>query len=401
MSLLCLCQCWFGDTIGGSFFLATEQARALAQQGHHVIYLCCGLHEEPEIKIEKQEGVEIWRYPLPSSRASGISRLKHHSRWTRHSVEKMLEREKIESAYGHSPLQSQGFLAARGNDKIPFCYQVHSPFPDEVQAQQRAASITGRMKTAMAKRIEKKLIRRADVIVGCSQFTKSRLVSLYGESLLNKYRIVPGVVDVEKFQPSSDRHLLRESLPEEWQTDKTIFFTLRRLERRMGVEDFVRAAGQVSRTNDQFRVLIGGSGSMREELETLVDQLGLSNVVSFLGRIPDESLASCYAAADCFVLPTRALECFGLIVLEAFACRTPVIGSDAGAIPELVGQQSGDWSFPSGNAEILTERMQQFLSGDLKADVRLREIALQYSYERIVPLWCETVKDLRSEPAHA
>ncbi len=400
MSLLILCQCWFGDTIGGSFFLATEQARALAQRGHHVIYLCCGLHEGQKITVEEQDGVEIWRYPLPSRTASGISRLKHHSTWSRQCVEKILAKEKIDSAYGHSPLQSQGFLAARGNLHAPFCYQVHSPFPDEVRAQQKTASLTGHIKTVMAKRIEKKLIRQADIIVGCSLFTQKRLAGLYGSSLLNKYRSVPGMVDIEKFQPCPNRHLLRQKMSAEWQTDKTIFFTLRRLECRMGVEDFVRAAEIVNRTNQQFRVIIGGSGSMREELITLVDQLGLNDVVSFSGRIPEESLASCYAAADCFVLPTRALECFGLIVLEAFACKTPVIGSDAGSIPELVGQQNENWSFPSGNAEALADRMQQFLSGKLKADDRLREIALQYSYDKIIPQWCEVVEDLGCEPAH-
>ncbi len=400
MNIISLSQCWFEDTIGGSFFLASEQARALADQGHHLFFICCGLHEEDKLTIETEDGIEVWRYPKPAETASGFHKLKHHLKWSQKSVAKLFAQDKIDYAIGNTPLQSLGFLQERENQTIPFCYQVHSPFPDELKAQQRKSSISERIKIVVAKRIEKKIVRKSDVIVGSSQFTQSRLVSLYGNSILKKFRLVPGMVDVENFHSSTNRNELRNTMSLEWQTDKTIFFTLRRLEHRMGIEDLIKAAVILKKKNDQFRILIGGSGSMKTELTSLVSQLGLEDVISFLGRIPDDSLASSYSTADCFVLPTRAMECFGLIVLEAFACDTPVIGSDAGAIPELVGQQKGNWSFPSGNAEVLANRMQQFLSGELIADDSLREIAEKYSYEKMMPLWCEGIVENQSKPTH-
>src|SRR5207249_11624167 len=57
---------------------------------------------------------------------------------------------------------------------------------------------------------------------------------------------------------------------------------------------------------------------------------------SFLGFIPDETLPSYYHAADVFVLPTRELEGFGLVTVEALACGTPVLGTPVGATPEVL-----------------------------------------------------------------
>ena len=59
-------------------------------------------------------------------------------------------------------------------------------------------------------------------------------------------------------------------------------------------------------------------------------------LVTFLGAISDSELPSYYQAADLFVLPTLELEGFGLVTLEALACGTPVVGTPAGATPEIL-----------------------------------------------------------------
>ena len=82
---------------------------------------------------------------------------------------------------------------------------------------------------------------------------------------------------------------------------------------------------------------------MDESLRQQIGRLKLTETVRLLGRVPDEDLATSYAAADCFVLPTAALECFGLIILEAYACGVPVIATPVAAIPEIVSQVSDRW----------------------------------------------------------
>ena len=100
-----------------------------------------------------------------------------------------------------------------------------------------------------------------------------------------------------------------------------------------------------------------------------------------------------YALEQFVVLPTRALECFGLIVLEAFAANTPVIASDVAAIPEIASRQGDEWLFPPGDADALVAKMQQFLDGELTVTADLRGIAEEYDRERVLKIWTDLLFD--------
>jgi len=155
----------------------------------------------------------------------------------------------------------------------------------------------------------------------------------------------------------------------------------------MGLETLVEASRLLAQKGLKFRTLIGGGGPLRESLQQRIAAAGLQQHVELVGRLSEEQLAGCYAAADCFVLPTKALECFGLIVLEAFACNTPVIASNVAAIPELAERQGKDWMFEPGNAEQLADRMQAFLEHRLKPTADLRAIAMEYDKAKVLKEW--------------
>ncbi len=83
-------------------------------------------------------------------------------------------------------------------------------------------------------------------------------------------------------------------------------------------------------------VLAGRPGWLTDEIQACVRALGLEDRVRFPGYVPQEDLAALLSAAECFVMPSL-YEGFGLPVLEAMACGTPVICSSAGSLPEVVG----------------------------------------------------------------
>jgi glycosyltransferase involved in cell wall biosynthesis len=389
--ILVACHAWYGDTIGGSFRLASEFAEFLAANGHKVSYLCCA--SSPQWKGPLQEvinGVSVFRYMPPASTTSGFGRMQFHVKHTKRLARSIHAECPVNALSGHSPLQALGAAQALQRFNTIFSnYTVHSPFDDELRSNtgRSLPRLMNRLAALAARRIDSKNCQLADRVQCDSQYTLSVMRAKHARKIGQKGIVAPGWVDVSQFLPANNRRELRNSLGEPWQTDSPVFFTLRRLENRMGLETLVEACRKLHDEGLKFRTLIGGGGSLKESLQRMIDVAGISDSVQLLGRLPEADLAKCYAAADCFVLPTRALECFGLIVLEAFACNTPVIASNAAAIPELAEQQGKDWMFEAGDVEQLTGRIQNFIEGRLKPTVNLRDIALKYDKPNVLDQW--------------
>ncbi|MFN9942722.1 MAG: glycosyltransferase, partial [bacterium] len=95
----------------------------------------------------------------------------------------------------------------------------------------------------------------------------------------------------------------------------------------MGVDVLVAAVDQLFRNSPgrygDLLVLIGGTGPLREELEQQINERKLEDYVQLLGFVPDEKLSTAYRAANTSIVPTQALEGFGLVMLESMAAGTP------------------------------------------------------------------------------
>ncbi|NNJ26387.1 glycosyltransferase family 4 protein [Alienimonas chondri] len=384
--ILITAHAWVDDLAGGSFKLATEFAESLADRGRRVHYVCCG-HERTPPPRTVERGVTVWRYPRPRGR--GPFALWGHVRGTAAAVQRVLaEAGPPDCLNGHTPLQFTGALRglrgakSRAREGGRTVYTVHSPFADEFAAEGRRGPQA--WSTRVAAELEGRNCRRADAIVGLSAFTLHRLralcpdISTLRDAPVGGASVCHGWIDIERFQPVEDRPALRARLGGAWANaaEEPTFFTLRRLHRRMGLDLLIDAAAALDRSGKRFRLLIGGGGPLRGELQARIDSLGLSERVTLLGFVPDEDLPDCYAAADCFVLPTRDLECFGLIILESYAAGVPVIATPVAAIPELVTLAGDGWLTETASAEALADRMQAFLAGRLAGDpAKLRGIA--------------------------
>jgi glycosyltransferase involved in cell wall biosynthesis len=138
------------------------------------------------------------------------------------------------------------------------------------------------------------------------------------------------------FRPSADTPALRKrlGLPE----GAFIVLTVRNLVSRMGLENLVEAASAVVKERPEVFFVIGGSGYLRGKLEKMIKTAGLSGSVRLAGYIPEADLPAYYQCADLFILPSRLLEGFGLVTLEALACGTPVLATPVAANPEIVGR---------------------------------------------------------------
>lgn len=97
----------------------------------------------------------------------------------------------------------------------------------------------------------------------------------------------------------------------------------------------------VSRLPDRYRLIIVGSGRYLEQLNRQIQEINLSHRVTHVPHVPQSKVPDYLNAMDIFVLPSRSIEVwqeqFGRVLPQAMLCETAVIGSDSGAIPEVIG----------------------------------------------------------------
>jgi glycosyltransferase involved in cell wall biosynthesis len=133
----------------------------------------------------------------------------------------------------------------------------------------------------------------------------------------------------------------------------------------MGLDRLISGAAIVQKQGLKFQLKIGGTGPLQLVLAKQITDLHVGDSVELLGTVSEDKLALMYGAADAFVIPTRALECFGLIAVEAMGAGTPVLSTPVGALPEIIEQIEPRWLARDNSAEAIAEIMSDFIQGRL------------------------------------
>lgn len=232
----------------------------------------------------------------------------------------------------------------------------HGPWARESQREGEKKHVV-----AFKQCLERAVYRKADRFIVLSKAFRDQLCWGYNIPAA-KVHVVPGGVEVDKFMPR-DPMEARQQLG--WSPDHKIVVCVRRLARRMGLENLVEAFGKVAVNHPNARLKIGGMGPLRTELEQRVQDCGLTDRVEFLGFIPEGDLATTYAAADLSIVPSSALEGFGLISLESLACGTPVLVTPVGGLPDTVAGLGTDLVLKGTTIDSITAGLRGWLDGSL------------------------------------
>lgn len=134
-----------------------------------------------------------------------------------------------------------------------------------------------------------------------------------------------------------------------------------RLVVKKAIPDALVAFAQIATAFQDAHLVIAGDGPLMESLKQQVEMLDLRGRVHFLGWRGD--VPAIMAALDVFLMPSTS-EGFGLTLLEAMAQRTPIIGSTASSIPEIVVNGETGITFPAGDIDALAAAMHQLLSDE-------------------------------------
>ena len=171
--------------------------------------------------------------------------------------------------------------------------------------------------------------------------------------------------------------------------EKHIILYVGRIHKRKGIDFLIRAFNSFIQTwigDDVTLVIIGPDDGYRSVLEGLVEQLGLSDKVRFIGFIP--SLAAAYQDADVLVYPST-YEIFGLVPFEALLCGTPVIVTDDCGCGELIKEAECGYLVHYGDVAGLAETLRSALEHP-DANRGMVEAGRQYVEERLA--WESVVK---------
>ena len=241
---------------------------------------------------------------------------------------------------------------------VPHVVHFQGPWADE-------AAIEGapRWKTFLQRRAERKAYHSADRIITLSDAFAKLIVERYGVSP-DVVRVVPGAIDAAAADPGISRSEARQRLG--WPLNRPILISIRRLVKRVGIDVLIEATRQLVAKHPDLLVLIGGTGPLHGELAAAIERYGLAQNVRLLGFIPDQQLSTAYAAADYSIVPTQALEGFGLVTLESMATGTPAIVTPVGSLPEVCGPLCESLVLPGKTAQAMAEAIDEILRGQTK-----------------------------------
>ncbi|MDE3110466.1 MAG: glycosyltransferase family 4 protein [Acidobacteriota bacterium] len=181
----------------------------------------------------------------------------------------------------------------------------------------------------------RRALRRATCVLAPSRFTVEKLIVVQGVSA-HKIRRVPWPLNPDLLRMAAAPAGL--PLPPEYPKGRQVILTVGRWsasERYKGVEELLYAVARLRSEYSGLHLVAIGSGDDLPRLRQLSAELGITDSVLFLESLTREQVASCYAHADIFALPSTG-EGFGLVFLEAMAFAKPIVGVAVGGTLDII-----------------------------------------------------------------
>ncbi len=354
---------WFSPHLGGVESHVRSLSRELAARGHEVTVVT-SQHDPSLSADERLEGFRILRVKprMIVMRTPIIPKLRPALRGL-----------PVDIVHAHSPPPLAAHYAGNvaAEHRVPYVVTYHcdvelpNPFGALVESVYRRSLGASTLREA------------ARVVVTTRTYAAtSRAVWQYNPA------VIPNAVDHRRFNPDVDGSGIRERL--KIPANIPVVLLVGRIVPHKGVEHFIEAARFVP----DARFVIAGEGSLLDAMKQFATAMGVSEHVSFLGRVSDEELPQVYAACDVFVLPSVSrLEAFGIVALEAMATAKPVIVADIPGVREMIEDGRDGLLSDPVNPRDLADKIRRLLAdpeGRKAMGARGREKVLEsFSIERV------------------
>ncbi|MDD5674757.1 MAG: glycosyltransferase family 1 protein, partial [Chitinivibrionales bacterium] len=231
------------------------------------------------------------------------------------------------------------------------------------------------------------VLKKPDAVIAVSESTKRDILARFRVDPARVYAIAEAVHG--RYKPFVKGAALADACARFGVTPGKYLFNVGVLEPRKNIPGLLDAYKILMDKGHRMPLLIAGKkGWLYDDIFAKVKKNGLEDSVRFAGFVPEADLPYLYNGARCFVYPSL-YEGFGLPLLEAISCGTPVICSNISSMPEVVGDAG--LLVPPGDAAALSAAMEQLITNDaLRAD--LHERALRRAAEFS---WSKTARETR------
>jgi glycosyltransferase involved in cell wall biosynthesis len=272
----------------------------------------------------------------------------------------------------HFCLYGRPAAGARGRN--PLVVHFHGPWA----AESRMAGSRG---AAVKYGLERLRYARADRFVVLSR--------RFGELLVDTYRVPEHRVRV--IPPGVDLQRFRAAPPPE---GSATVLCVRRLERRMGIDVLLDAWPAVRAAHPGARLVIVGTGSDEAALRERAARPDIAGTARLIGRVDDDTLGRLYSEATVTVVPSVALEGFGLIALESLAAGRAAVVTDCGGLPDAIRGLDPSLVVPPGDGAALAARIDHALRGGVPDPQRCRAHAETFSWRVAAERHTELYREL-------
>lgn len=251
------------------------------------------------------------------------------------------------------------------------------------------ARSTAELETPLRVESERNVMNSVDRLIAANPLEKAQMIWLYGADP-SKIEVIPCGVDLDLFYPRSQTEVkARIDVPD---YHKMVLF-VGRIEPLKGIDVLIKAMALVVEKRPELRddfclCIVGGepdadAEDMNREMARLQDmraELGIADVVTFLGKREQPALPDYYSAAEVCVVPSH-YESFGMVALEAMACGTPVIASRVGGLTFTVKDGHTGFLVPNDDPHALAEKLGLLLTDEkLKQEMGRRAAELSKCY---------------------
>ena len=329
--------------VGGLARHVYELSRHLALEGHAVTVYTRGTDGAPAEEID--HGVRVVRvegYPPPLAIEDLVPwTLAFNIALIHRALGELLD-EPPDVLHAHDWLVAYAGVVLKDLASLPLVSTIHA-----TEHGRHGGRIPGPTQR-FVHRAEEWLVAESERVIACSAFMRREVAAALGADD-DRLDQIPNQVDLSPFSPPAPS--VRATL---WPEGRPLMLFAGRLEYEKGVQTALEAMAEIERRCPGVGLIVAGDGTYRPPLEARAKELGIEDLVRFVGFVDEVRLRSLYRSVDLAIVPSL-YEPFGLVALEAMASETPVVVADTGGLREFVDHEVSGLRFQPGDPLALAD----------------------------------------------